>query len=171
MKRLLLLLLACVFVAGCELGPVIPGPIKGAPPSCGQTIGQMEYEIANEINLARITNGVAPLLANEDLGTLSRWWSEQMLNVGFRHSSDLERYGFHGERALSVGENIAQTDNPCFTGTGFVVSWMNSEGHRRTLLDPNWTVLGVGIAFKWDGSIWATTHFSGLAGAIPPRYY
>lgn len=44
----------------------------------------------------------------------------------------------------TVGENIAKGP---FTASEVVERWMNSSGHRRNILRPGHTVMGVGVAF------------------------
>ena len=40
-------------------------------------------------------------------------------------------------------------------------SWMNSPGHRANILDPAFSVAGVGIATAADGTIWVAVEFGG----------
>jgi uncharacterized protein YkwD len=40
-------------------------------------------------------------------------------------------------------------------------AWMNSEGHKKNILNPNFTELGVGIAPKGGGSSMYTQLFIG----------
>ena len=41
----------------------------------------------------------------------------------------------------------------------FMSSFLNSEGHRRTLLDKDWTRVGVGFAVSENGNIYCTQEF------------
>ena len=50
-----------------------------------------------------------------------------------------------------AGENIAMgQENP----QEVMNSWMNSNGHRKNILNPNFTELGVGIAFDGSSLYW-----------------
>ena len=71
--------------------------------------------------------------------------------------------------ARQWGENI-------WTGSGYdtrqshnlaqkvIVGWMNSPGHRKNILDPGYTHLGVGVMSK-NQEVKATQVFIGMAGA------
>jgi uncharacterized protein YkwD len=47
-----------------------------------------------------------------------------------------------------------------------VDGWMTSPGHRRNILDANYTLLGVGVAAK-DKMCYATQVFAGMKS--PPK--
>lgn len=51
-----------------------------------------------------------------------------------------------GLRRWSVGENIAWGTNDRSSPEKIVTAWMHSPGHRRNILDPRFTELGLGIA-------------------------
>ncbi|SPT92496.1 YkwD protein [Bacillus subtilis] len=55
----------------------------------------------------------------------------------------------------TAGENIAKGQK---TPEEVVKAWMNSEGHRKNILNPNFTHIGVG--YVESGSIW-TQQFIG----------
>ena len=72
-------------------------------------------------------------------------------NNDFSHTS--KKYGDLTNRLktaevayLAAGENIAAnyTDGPAV-----VVGWLNSKGHRETLLNKDYTHLGVGVYQKY----------------------
>jgi len=58
---------------------------------------------------------------------------------------------------MYAGENIAMNQN----ADEAFKAWMNSEGHKKNILNPNFTELGVGIAPKGDGSNLYTQLFIG----------
>jgi len=86
-------------------------------------------------------------------------WDEKIAEVAFEHSKDMfetsdfshtsSRYGGLSDRLKaanveyeSAGENIAAnyTDGPAV-----VEGWLNSQSHRESLLNKNYTHLGVGL--------------------------
>ncbi|MFZ3579388.1 CAP domain-containing protein [Virgibacillus sp. DJP39] len=86
-------------------------------------------------------------------------WGESVSKVAFLHSKDMaennyfSHYGLNGDGLkerlaaqkvyyLSAGENIAAQypDAPAA-----VQGWLNSEGHRKALLESDYTHLGVGV--------------------------
>ena len=62
----------------------------------------------------------------------------------------------YGVSYMYAGENLAQNT----TAEKAFRAWMNSEGHRKNILNPNFTELGVGIA-SMDGSNMYTQLFIG----------
>ena len=44
-------------------------------------------------------------------------------------------------------------------GQAAVISWMNSPGHRKNLLDPNWYQIGVGVARSRRGRLYLVQNF------------
>ena len=57
---------------------------------------------------------------------------------------------------MSYGENIAMGQR---TPHEVMVAWMNSAGHRRNILDPSFTHLGVGVHTSYDAGPWWTQNF------------
>ncbi|KYH34777.1 cysteine-rich secretory protein family protein [Clostridium tepidiprofundi DSM 19306] len=55
-----------------------------------------------------------------------------------------------------AGENIALGQR---TPKEVMNSWMNSPGHRSNILNPNYTEIGVGIAYSKDRGIYWTQMF------------
>ncbi|MFP7494205.1 CAP domain-containing protein [Terribacillus saccharophilus] len=108
----------------------------------------MEQQIIDITNVMRSHFDVPPLA-----------WNDQVAAVALGHSEDMEKqqYFSHvtpegeelGDRLAdgsvkfrSAGENIAAgyTDAPAA-----MVGWLNSEGHRKTMLDDTYKELGVGV--------------------------
>jgi len=58
-----------------------------------------------------------------------------------------------------MGENIAMSEGDFFTLADIMKNWMNSEGHRNNILNPNFTEIGVGIARNEQGEIYYTQVF------------
>jgi len=56
----------------------------------------------------------------------------------------------------SYGENIALGQN---TPPDVMQAWMTSDGHRRNILDPSFTHLGVGVHTSYGGGPWWTQEF------------
>jgi uncharacterized protein YkwD len=90
-------------------------------------------------------------------------WDEKTSEVAFLHSKDMldQQYFSHESKDgrtlsdrlkqkdvkfLQAGENIAANYTD---GIAAVEGWMNSEGHRNTLLNNEYTHLGVGVDNKY----------------------
>jgi uncharacterized protein YkwD len=48
-----------------------------------------------------------------------------------------------------AGENLAAGRGTLGTPTAIVRGWMNSKEHRRNLLDPGYTMVGIGVTRGW----------------------
>nr|WP_275411245.1 CAP domain-containing protein [Bacillus sp. B15-48] len=96
-------------------------------------------------------------------GLESLLWDEKTASTAYTHSKDMmeshyfshhsEKYGSLEDRLMSsnvffqfAGENIAA--NYC-DGPAIVEAWMNSKGHRETLLSKDFTHIGVGVYRKY----------------------
>jgi hypothetical protein len=61
----------------------------------------------------------------------------------------------------SIGENLARFYNTdeIYTPEEIVTGWMNSPEHRKNILNPNYTFLGVGVV-QYQGFLLATQNFA-----------
>ena len=121
-----------------------------------------ERRILELCNAERAKTGAPALKANNDLTKLARMKSKDMIDKGyFAHQSPTYGSPFdmmrnHGISYMYAGENLAENS----TADRAFQAWMNSEGHRKNIMNPNFTELGVGIAPK-DGSNMYTQMFIG----------
>jgi uncharacterized protein YkwD len=138
----LLALLACLLVAA-----------PAAQAACSNIDDTFTDQASGErtilclVNEYRIENGLKPLVVDPRLATAARRHSEDMVARNYFSHATPEGAG-PTERAAAqgyqggVGENIAYgygTPRGTFTG------WRNSPGHNENMLDPGYTVTGVGI--------------------------
>ncbi len=110
----------------------------------------LAMDIANRVNEERKARGLLPLAWDDDLAEMARRWSEEMMVTGYRHSpADYRQLaGYHG-----IGENILMG----FEDSGEAhVAWMESDPHRRNIMFPEYTTIGIGVVCRNDGLIWAT---------------
>lgn len=141
MTRMMILLWAAL-LAG-------PGLACPAPP-------QMELEVhLAAVNAERARSGRPALALSRDLTAVAQAHACDMAQRGyFSHTTPegrdmitrARRAGV--ERICMMGENIArgQRDVPSVMGT-----WMRSPGHRRNILDGDYTVVGFG---RGPGPVW-----------------
>ncbi|MEE0120283.1 MAG: CAP domain-containing protein [Agathobaculum butyriciproducens] len=117
---------------------------------------QWEQEMIVRINEERAKVGAPALVQDKNLMQWAQYWAKH-LTTEFRHSvwSDNTAYAkLVGISADDIDsqENIASgcpvTKNPVKTDMD---AFMASAGHRATLLDPEWTRVGVGFARSADG--------------------
>jgi len=134
------------------------------------------WQIFDLINQQREQNGVATLQADQGVSDAAIAHSVNMANTGiFSHVIDGKgpdaRLRDHGVTFTAWGENIVydscQTNGqPAWNVAGFaqesVNRWMNSPGHRRNILDPNFNYTGIGVAAiarDGQGYIYSTQDF------------
>ena len=128
----------------------------------------LEAAIRDEVNARREENGLDTLSRDETLAAAARAHSRDMVeNDYFSHTapgddSFADHYRDEGVSCRGLGENILmrslRADDPEEIAANAVAQWMNSSGHRRNILDANWAVDGVGVAFDGD-AVYATQGF------------
>lgn len=127
------------------------------------TMTSDESRILQLVNAERAKAGEKPLKASAECTRLARMKSKDMVdNNYFSHQSPTYGSPFDMLKANNVsymyaGENIAMNQN----ADAAFKAWMNSEGHKKNILNPNFTELGVGIAPKGNGSYIYTQIFIG----------
>jgi uncharacterized protein YkwD len=101
-------------------------------------------------NTERRNNGVRPLALSSELSRAAQAYSQVLATTGcFAHTCGpipdlaerLERTGYNDWQAIA--ENIAggyETPEAAMRG------WMNSPGHRKNILSPMFTEIGLGLA-------------------------
>lgn len=114
---------------------------------------ESERKMFDLVNQERIKFGVKPLI-----------WDEQLAKVGRNHSEDMFVRGYFshyspegkdvGDRLLDIsipfsvaGENLALAPTVTRAHTGLI----NSQGHRRNILDPAFAKIGIGVI---DGGVY-----------------
>ncbi|GMU52111.1 MAG: hypothetical protein AMXMBFR33_12570 [Candidatus Xenobia bacterium] len=130
----------------------LTGPQDTYPPA------QIEAEIVELANQERTAKNLPPLQVVDQLSVAARLHSQEMLDKDyFDHDSPTaglttpaERVKAAGVSVRTVGENLYECegyrakDVPART----VQAWMNSEVHRKNLLDPDFRCVGVGISVQ-----------------------
>lgn len=130
--------------------------------------GQEEAGFLQLINEYREQNGVPVLAINSYLQTAAQWLSEDMANKNyFSHTDSLGRDAFQRmaefgyDIATFKGENIAAG---YATAVSVMEAWKNSPGHNANMLNSNYHVIGIGLAYEESsnyGWYW-TTDFGGV---------
>ncbi|MGX6443231.1 CAP domain-containing protein [Neobacillus sp. K501] len=144
--------------------PVEQKPVTPAPTPAEQTTSALsayEQKVVDLTNQERAKNGLAPLKVDETLSKMAREKSRDMSANGyFSHTSPTYGSPFdmmkqYGISYRAAGENIAMGQR---SPEEVVTAWMNSEGHRKNILSPNFTHIGVGHIAQ--GNYW-TQEFIG----------
>jgi uncharacterized YkwD family protein/spore coat assembly protein SafA len=107
----------------------------------------IESQVIQLTNQERAKNGLKPLATDWQLSRVARYKSTDMRDKNyFSHTSPTYGSPFtmmrnFGINYRSAAENIAAGQR---TPTEVVQSWMNSPGHRKNILSPAYTHIGVG---------------------------
>lgn len=135
--------------------PTAPSPQR--PTAQAPTgISQMAQQVINLTNVERKKNGLPPLTGDSSLSRVAQTKTNDMqAKHYFSHTSPTYGSPFDmmrdfGVTYKSAGENIAMGQT---TAQQVVTAWMNSEGHRKNILSPSYTNIGVG--FTSNGNYWS----------------
>ncbi|WLR52206.1 CAP domain-containing protein [Bacillus tianshenii] len=114
-----------------------------------QGMQNVEKQVVQLTNQERAKQGLKPLQADASLAKVARTKSADMRDKGyFSHNSPTYGSPFNmmkqfGIQYTAAAENIA-AGQP--SPEAVVKAWMDSPGHRRNILNPDMTHIGVGYA-------------------------
>lgn len=138
-------------------------PPKQEPTQPAQnSLHEFEQEVIRLVNVERQKAGLSALKTNVELSNVARIKSNDMKDKGyFSHTSPTYGSPFDmmksfGIRYSYAGENIAMGQR---TPEEVMRGWMNSQGHRNNILNPNFTEIGVGYAVDKNGRAYWTQMF------------
>jgi len=139
---------------------ILVGDAQPAP------VTHAESSLLTAMNEARLVHHVRPLHADPRLERAACAHSSKMLRTGlFFHGAFHARIRSVGVRAPRIGENLAWAVGRLSEARAVVRMWMASPGHRRNLLDPGFSIVGVGAlrgTFSGHpGTLMVTTDFAG----------
>lgn len=113
------------------------------------------------INTERIRFGLNPVYADSDLDYLAQLHSDDMVRRNFFGHINPDGKTPNDRRIelgipTPVGENLAIAPTSEYTVYGL----MQSGVHRKNILDPKWTKVGIGITLDNTGSMYTSQEFS-----------
>lgn len=142
----------------------LPETTKGNESQLTGNFASYQKEVLDLVNVERTSRGLKPLKLDSNLSNVATTKSQDMINKNyFSHTSPTYGSPFDMMKKFGIsyrtaGENIAMGQrNP----KEVVTAWMNSEGHRKNILNANFTDLGVGVAKDAKGTIYWTQMFIG----------
>ncbi len=133
--------------------PREPDP-AGKPPEIepqSEKIAEMEAQVISRINAIRQEKGLGKFEPLPALSRIARNYSRRMSEENFVGHTDPQGQGLDdrllgaGMSFRTVAENLAQSTNMPDPVEAAVEGWMQSEGHRRNILNEELTQTGVGI--------------------------
>lgn len=135
-----------------------------APTATGSgTLTADASRILQLCNAERAKVGAKPLKANTDLTKLANMKSQDIVQKNYfshqspTYGSPFDMMKTYGISYMYAGENLAINQS----ADGAHQAWMNSEGHKRNILNPDFTEIGIGIYSKGNGSFAYTQMFIG----------
>jgi uncharacterized protein YkwD len=125
-------------------------------PAASATVSQLAAGVRCLLNEERAGAQRSPVSANSRLATAAKGHAVDMVaRHYFAHTSlggatfvdRIRRAGYLPSRGQwSAGEILAWASGPLATPRGIVDAWMASPEHRRILMDPRFSDVGVGVA-------------------------
>lgn len=124
-----------------------------------------ERQILDLVNVERKNAGLQPLTWSDELASAARYHAADMAEDDYFDHSTYDRVNgelntvcdsskrimlYHSGASLAIAENIAAGYNALKTPQEVMVSWMESKDHRAAILNPGYSVLGVGF-YTGDG--------------------
>jgi uncharacterized protein YkwD len=179
---------AMLIVGGLAVSPAAPATAApAAMPACrnadqaaaNATVSDLAAGVRCLLNQQRGGDQRLTVAANARLADAARGHATDMVaRHYFAHTSlggttfvdRIRRTGYLPSRGgWSAGEILAWASGPLATPRGIVDAWMASPEHRRILLDPRFSDVGVGVAFgapdgSADTAITVDADFGRVAG-------
>ncbi|MHB1483799.1 MAG: CAP domain-containing protein [Saccharofermentanales bacterium] len=141
-----------------------PKPTLTVTPSSGNVFADFQAQVVSLVNKERTSRGLTQLSVSNKLNSIATIKSNEMVDLKyFDHTSPtygspfdmLKQFGISYRTA---GENIACGQT---TPKQVMDCWMDSEGHRANILNPDFKQLGVGIAKNTTGIYYWVEMFIG----------
>jgi len=131
----------------------------------------VERAIHDRVNAVRRDRGVGELSFDHQLAGVALGHSRHMATADFfAHEtpggvSVADRYDRAGYDRRPCGENLSRVHPHSISeateiATEIVDGWLHSPDHRRSLLEDAWTVEGIGVYYRSNGSVYATQNFA-----------
>ncbi|MGL5756874.1 MAG: CAP domain-containing protein [Paraclostridium sp.] len=130
---------------------------ENKPSTPSGNFASFQQEVLSLVNVERTNRGLQPLKFSSELSKVATLKSQDMIDKNyFDHTSPTYGSPFDMMKQFGIsynaaGENIAMGQE---TPKEVMNSWMNSSGHRKNILNPDFTELGVGIASNGSSLYW-----------------
>lgn len=163
-------LFAALIVLNTAASPALAAtPVAYRSTQASERTGSQEQIKADEqqafqlLNADRRANGLPPLKWNGALVVLAENYAQDMINRDFfshynpEGQSPFDRMRKQGIHYRYAGENLAVNQ----TVAAAQKALMKSPGHRANILHPNYTEVGIGVAYDSQGSVYVVQEFIG----------
>ena len=138
--------------------PAVSGPVVTSQSSANT----YESQVLKIVNAERAKKGIKALTLASDVSNCARVKSEDMRDRKyFSHQSPVygnpfEMLKHFGIKYKTAGENIAKGQK---SPEAVMNAWMNSEGHRKNILNANFKEIGIGYVSDSKGTTYWTQQF------------
>ena len=126
--------------------------LAGCMPADAQTF-------LDRTNALRKTEGVRPLYEHPALTEKAEAWARHMAATGRLEHSTLSA-GLSSIAWTALGENVGYSSPTSNTLLTIHRAFVSSAGHRRNLVNPIYTHMGVGVAKDSSGRVWVAEVFA-----------
>lgn len=142
-------------------------PSRAPAASASQERSKLIRLILAQTNAERARTGAGALALNSQLARAAQGHSvnmarRQLMAYGLDGRGPGDRIRAAGYRFSTWSENVAVGQSP----QQVVKAWMDSPGHRRNILDPRFTEIGIGIAQGPDARYYYTQNFGRPEGML-----
>lgn len=133
--------------------------------SASSDIESLEQQCLDEINDIRRVRHLRPLSMLEDLLPVARQYSRRMAEERFFSHTDpegrsvRERVDEAEIKWRMLGENLAYANGYINPVAASLRGWMESPGHRRNILDPDYSKTAIGVWVSSNGTVYFTEIF------------
>lgn len=146
------------------------GVNPGGPECVTPAEAAIEQEAFQLFNAERVKAGLPPCRLDADLRDLARLHSRHMRDKAFFAHVDLNGLDPMGRKdqycphlfVETIGENIATASggDPSGVAGELMKSWLASAGHRRNIMNPQYTCSGIGVQGTAGHRYYATQVFA-----------
>ena len=122
-----------------------------------------ETRFIEHINAARAAEGLGPLTLDTSMRDAARGWTYWMAeNLTLAHADDIVTGA--PPNWSKVGENVGRGGSLDAVWEAF----MASPSHAANVLDPSYTLVGIGVVWTDEGRIYTTHRFGAVSGGEEP---
>lgn len=156
------LAVALALTLGVSGVTAVVAPTMASAQAADRDPNALEVQFIAGVNALRTSQGLAPFIVDAEIRPVAMGWTEKMAAAGsISHNPNLAREITASWRKL--GENV---------GTGPDVpsvedAFENSPGHRRNLLDPEFTHVSITVVVRGD-RIFVTQQFRTPSAPVAP---
>lgn len=160
MKNIILIaVLFSTFLMSCSVEEEANIPNEYSSQNINVTYTQLDYEIAELINSYRISQGLNALNILNEVSREAITHSQYMVNQG---ALSHDYFYLRSQNIIDAvnAENVSENVGFGFTNAQSLVNaWLNSEGHRQNIENPDFTDFGISTQQDEEGKNYFTNIF------------